>query len=219
MTVSARYVVSATIIFAVVSVLPIFLVDGAEALAAFGSYLGGIATAIAIFWIVYNAHMQRMSIDYQQSELNLMRSANETSAQANSLDAFLRFLDHSSNSISEDARQIVDLYRNSNPNLENDLKGLYDQYISGDTNCYFRFISSNDECYQWIRSAIKEKSPFSLVSVCHDVIRKYDIVSSKMSSLNYDKEIYEVLISSSPLAQTNRLLRIAIQDSTDQASS
>ena len=173
-------------------------------LSSLGGFWGGMATFVAILWIVHNTRLQQKSIEMQQEEIRLQRSASEKAADASQLDAFLRLFELARRAMNIDAKNIAESFLQDQPSRpSNDLSRLQSSFLAGDDQCYMDFLSSDDEFQAWI-----EKGHLSINDRAYitSFLKKFELLEESLNKLNQEKETYDLIVGASPIAHTARVL-------------
>ncbi|WP_394693136.1 hypothetical protein [Hyphobacterium sp.] len=202
-----RILLSTTILIIIASIVLFYISDTAS-LASIGTYLGGISTSIAIIWLVFNAFTQKESTEIQQKELTLQAEALRQTAQATELDAFLRLHDHALIALEHDARYLYKKFESSESekSMETDQSGHY-----------LQLISASKPFSEWLKININQERTPSVLSACENFLDKYEHLMSHIERLVLNKQIYELLLLTSPTTQANRVISRAMkgQDSSE----
>lgn len=173
-----------------------------------GSFVGGVGTALALLWIVFNAYMQKKSIDYQLDELQLQREATESVSRSAELDSFLRLTEHADRSITNDVRSLVVSYGKDDAE-EGDVAELDKAFLNGDQDAFYRYISGTERFQEWLAQSLESPATPSIATACKAILDKYAALHESVDRLHANEIVYGILLRSAPVSQAARVIERA----------
>lgn len=165
-----------------------------EELAVFGSYFGGLGTAIAILWIVYNATLQARSIKLQSDELLLQRQATQKIANSTETATILSLIELSEKSIEHDLKQLTLLFSEQNGD-EAPVK----------TDELWMFALTNKRFLNWLSDRYEYQS-IGVLGPVSSICRKYETLLSLIEKMTQSNEVKNIALVSSRLSNLYRHL-------------
>ncbi|UWR57091.1 hypothetical protein [Phaeobacter inhibens] len=177
-----------TVIILLFAMLLFLMVNERENIVGFGAYFGGIATTVAIGWIILNSTSQRRALDVQQKELELQRAATQDIADFNLLNGTLI------------------LYRPTVEKLQDDALALWAGYLAReggnatdelpDRVEIICKISEDEEFGEWLSSEINKNNIHAQarLSALHTRLSRLELLLKEQSK---DIDVYSLLFNGS----------------------
>lgn len=165
-------------------------------IATAGTYFGGIATSVAIIWIVFNSVLQSESLKLQSEEVALQRKATQKIAEATELATVIELVRLAEKSIYYDLNFLISKFLDDLENKFADRNPNADPWTSA--------ILSHDFS-QWLERKHTTQDIYTLASVSA-ICRKYELLRTTIQKLSDGNDLEELTLGSSNIAHLYRIV-------------
>ncbi|MEO0620399.1 MAG: hypothetical protein AAFZ01_14100, partial [Pseudomonadota bacterium] len=127
--------------------------DDEADLEAWGSYISGLASALAFIWLVVGLYAQRQELQYQRIELKLQRKALRDTASVSQINLLMQISEDQLRSARRNVRQIIKTLNDKR--VKERISSIEANYI-GNSNAYLEALHDDQSIRNTVAIAVRK---------------------------------------------------------------
>jgi hypothetical protein len=185
--------------------------SGSEQYYPYTSYISGVATSLALIWIILNAAMQRRQLSIQQDELRLQRDILSRTASATFSQFYIMYFDEFELALDRISIQIMEL-------IDLDTIEADRRRIKGERDAHIRALSKTENLVPLLKTRIKSDAGQFLAGSLQQYLYIYEQLSemaARSSDAAEGTDILTLFEVANPSSQLHKTFAHILQSSTD----